>query len=207
MKKSMIQPTILALVLIAITGCRLETEDLNPQPLVTATPTPTPSWTPTTYPPSGWVSPTRDNPNAPYATTQCGWFDGATKGLGSRGWHAYAFVQNVYYSAQFFDNYGAYSRAKCFNEVVFTFEKGFYAQRVANAKKTACACRWFNGEIVDAKPVGLGERGWHLSYALEILTANSKSTEFFSAKEYGNGGSASEEACKRFLVESNFICP
>lgn len=188
MKKSLLTLIIPALVLTFTSGCRLETEDLNPQPIETYTPVPS-------------------NGDAP--NIECRYYDGDTDGISRRGWHAVKIVQGVHYSVEYFNSASTYAgdRVKCYEKLLNTFEKDFYLAQVIEYKKTTCACRWFDGD--ENKPE-LGSAGWHLSYKINIVDLKKMiSPKFFSALYFNSASTyaGDEENCKRKLVELNFACP
>lgn len=189
MKLSTLTLVVPALILTVATGCRLETEDLNPQPAITNDPN------------SGTTTADSD-------LVVCRWYDGNDYGIGRRGWHAVKIVQGIHYSVEYFNSASSYDGDKfnCYNKLVQTFEKTFYADQIAESKKTTCACRMFDGKMSGNS---IGPYGWHLSFKIEISELNQKkSTNYFSSQYFNSASSyaGDEENCKRKLVEQNFVC-
>ncbi len=143
--------------------------------------------------------PVPPQPSPQLSAAQCAWFDGQSNGIATRGWHAFRLVNGVYYSLQYYDNNSTASAQACQQDLIFKHDAPAYRGEVARAKRSACACAWYPGDVL-GQP---SQRGWHMAYTMNLLDGSAVT---LSSGYYDNNSTASQETCNRALVSNGFVC-
>lgn len=148
----------------------------------------------------------RDTPTPPIPPTppqasnlSCGWLDGQSHGIAQRGWHLTEQIRNITVSRAFYGNNNFESSARCMNDLI---DRSVNRSEIESAKRRTCTCAWYAADSHYTPK----ERGWHMTYTLNVLNGSSFTTAVVSTKFYGNNSTASQQACNNDMVRSNFSC-
>ncbi len=144
--------------------------------------------------------PTPPPPPPPQAASlHCNWFDGQSHAIAQRGWHLVEQVRNITISRGFFGNNSYESSSNCMNTLISqTVNRG----EIEVAKRRTCTCNWYPADVHYTPK----QRGWHMTYTLNVMNGPHQQEVVVSAKFYGNNSTASQQACNSDMVRSNFSC-
>ncbi len=147
----------------------------------------------------GILSPNPGPINPPGSNLFCKWMTGNDSGISRRGYHLLEEVRGFLYSHDFYGNNNIVSKTNCHQRLI---QETVHPSLISVAKRTTCSCDWFPADK-HHEPL---DRGYHMTYQLEVPGENGPVALTISSGYYGNNSTPSRESCNRALIGNNFVC-